>query len=75
MSNNRSLKSRKTLLAFFKKKDGSQSSSEISCDDDPKLDEKPTSKSQRVEAQCEDNVSLERDPKLRKPIWTYLVNR
>ena len=76
MSNNQSLKLRKTLFAFFKKKDSGQSSSGVPCDvDDPKLDEQPASKSRRVEAQCKNIASLEWDPKLRKPIWTYLVNQ
>ena len=76
MSNNQSLKPRKSLLTFFKKKDGGQLSSEVPCDvDDPKLDGQPTSKSRRVEPQSENISSLERDPKLHKPIWTYPVNQ
>ena len=43
MLNNQSLKCRKTLLEFFKKKDGDQSLSEVPCDvDDPKLGKQPT---------------------------------
>ena len=51
MSNNQSLKPLKILLAFFKKKYDGQLSSEVPCDvDDPKLDEQPASKSQKVKA-------------------------
>ncbi|KDO40671.1 hypothetical protein CISIN_1g047049mg, partial [Citrus sinensis] len=58
------------------KKDSGQSSSGVPCDvDDPKLDEQPASKSRKVEAQSENIAQLERDVKLRKPIWTYLVNQ
>ena len=76
MSNNQSLKPRKTLLVFFKKKYGGQSSSKVSCDiDDVKLDGQPASKSRRVKDQSENIVSLESYLKLHKPIWTYLVNQ
>ena len=63
-------------MHFLRKKDGGQSSSEVPCNvDHPKLNEQPASKSRRIEAQSENIASLERDPKLRKPIWTYSVNQ
>ena len=60
MSNNQPLKLRETLLAFFNKQDSVQSLREILYDiDDFKLDERPASKSRRIEAQSENIASLE----------------
>ncbi|XP_052294773.1 uncharacterized protein LOC127901453 isoform X11 [Citrus sinensis] len=73
-------KPQKTLDAFFKRKDSSESPTsltpcQINVEHSTLAQEQRPPKSPRIESRKDDNLnSLQRDPGLRQQIWNYLVN-
>ena len=70
-------KARKTLFSYYKKESKDQSTSETNSSSNinvPILDEPSSSEPQIVKSTQVDISSLERDPGLHLPIWSYPIN-
>ena len=70
-------KARNTLFSYYRKESKDQSTSETNSSSNINVlipDEPPSSEPQIIESTQVDISSLERDPGLRLPIWSYPIN-